>query len=86
MVSKRHKINFGIMNKYDYFIKDLSKDRKDPAFKAYVPKADAYVYGENFAELQAGIELVLEGKKSSGDKYKISKTSVNVNSARINKK
>ena len=64
------------MKKYDYFIKDLSRDPKDPAFSAYVPEVDAYVYGESFAELQQGIELALEHKKISVKKYKITKTAI----------
>jgi hypothetical protein len=65
-----------LMKKYDYFIKDLSKDPKDPAFTAYVPNADAHVYGESFAELQQGIELALEHKKSNEKKFKITRTSL----------
>lgn len=74
------------MKKFDYYIRDLSGNRNDPAFEAFIPKANTYVFGESFDELQKGIELALESGKTAGKKYRVSKTVIGVKKTRVGKK
>lgn len=51
---------------YDFFIKNISSNKKNPAYEAYIPKYKAVILGANFKELEKGIKMVeaFENKQS----------------------
>jgi len=59
-------------SKYDFYVKNISKDPKDPAYEAYIPSIDTTVFGNSFKELEEGIKFSFECEEiDKSKKYKI---------------
>lgn len=54
---------------YDYIVHNISSD-DDVAYKAIIPAFDAVVFGENLAELEAGIALAIDEEIKNRKKQK----------------
>ncbi len=44
---------------YDFMVHNISED-DIPAYKAYIPAFNAYCYGDTLAELEEGVEFMIE--------------------------
>lgn len=45
---------------YDFIVRNISDDPKDPAYEAYIPAFNAYCFGDTIAELEEGVEFMIE--------------------------
>jgi hypothetical protein len=57
---KKEKFIIKDVDDYDYIIEDISNNKNDPAFEAYIPKLKTKVYGANFIEIEKGIIMAYE--------------------------